>query len=171
MPRNVLLAWATRYGSTEEVAHAIADDLLKQGFTVHAQPMPEVKSVERYDAVVLGFALYMSRIHKDARRFLTSYKEQLMRAPVAVFCLGPVHAEEKEFVEARRQLDKQLKQFPWLSPVALEVVGGRFDPGKLGFLRLMPAMRNMPTSDARNWEAIHSWAYHLPAALEAASTR
>jgi len=171
MRKNVLLAWATRYGSTEEVAHAIADDLLKQGFTVHAQPMAEVKSVDRYDAAVLGFALYMSHIHKDARRFLATHEEQLRHVPVAVFCLGPVHAEEKEFVEARRQLDKQLMRFPWLSPVALEIVGGRFDPGKLGYLRLIPAMRNMPTSDARNWEAIHSWAYHLPAALETASMR
>ncbi len=171
MPKNVLVAWATRYGSTEEVAHAVADDLLKQGFTVNARPMTEVQGVERFDAVVLGFALYMSRIHKDARRFLTTYKEQLTGVPVAVFCLGPVHADEKEFVEARRQLDKQLTAFPWFSPIALEIIGGRFDPQKLGLLRYVPAMRSVPASDARNWEAIHSWAYHLPAALQAAGTR
>ena len=150
MSKSVLVAWATRYGSTEEVAHAIADDLLKQNFAVKAQPMAEVNSLERYDAVVLGFALYMSRIHKDARHFFASYKEHLMRVPVAVFCLGPVHAEEKEFVEARRQLDKQLIHFPWLSPIAVEIVGGRFDPQKLGLHRYVPA------SDARDWEAIHN---------------
>jgi menaquinone-dependent protoporphyrinogen oxidase len=117
--------------------------------------MAEVNSLEHYDALVLGFALYMGRIHKDARRFLVSYKEQLLQMPVAVFCLGPVHADEKEFVEARRQLDKQLTALPWFSPIALEIIGGRFDPQK--------------ASDARNWEAIHNWAYHLPAALEASA--
>lgn len=172
MSKNVLVAWATRYGSTEEVAHAIADDLLKQNFAVKAQPMAEVTSLERYDAVVLGFALYMSRIHKDARHFFETYKAQLMRVPVAVFCLGPFHADEKEFVEARRQLDKQLTHFPWLSPIAVEIVGGRFDPQKLGFpLRFAPVLHNLPASDARNWDAIHNWAYHLPAALEASAGR
>lgn len=169
MTKNVLVAWATRFGSTEEVAHAIADDLLKQSFAVKALPMNEVKGLDRYDAVVLGFALYIGRIHKDARRFLATYKDQLMRAPVAVFCLGPVHAEEKEFAEARRQLDKQLTAFPWLSPVSLEIVGGRLDPQKLGLMRFLPALHNMPTSDARNWEAIHAWANHLPAALQPAA--
>jgi menaquinone-dependent protoporphyrinogen oxidase len=131
--------------------------------------MAEVNSLEHYDALVLGFALYMGRIHKDARRFLVSYKEQLLQMPVAVFCLGPVHADEKEFVEARRQLDKQLTALPWFSPIALEIIGGRFDPQKLGWLRFAPVMRSLPASDARNWEAIHNWAYHLPAALEASA--
>lgn len=171
MTKNLLLAWATRYGSTEEVAHAIADDLLKQGFTVNAQPMAEVKSLERYEAVVLGFALYMSRIHKDARRFFAAYREPLMRVPVAVFCLGPFHADEKEFQESRRQLDRQMKHFPWLAPIAVEIIGGRFDPQQLGLLRYVPAMRSVPASDARNWEAIHNWAYHLPAALHAGAAR
>ena len=38
MPATVLVTWATRYGSTEEVAHAVADELLNQRFTVNAQP-------------------------------------------------------------------------------------------------------------------------------------
>jgi menaquinone-dependent protoporphyrinogen IX oxidase len=41
MPKNVLVAWATRYGSTEEVAHAIADDLLKQSFAVKRSRWPK----------------------------------------------------------------------------------------------------------------------------------
>lgn len=34
MSASVLVTWATRYGSTEEVAHAVADELLRQGFSV-----------------------------------------------------------------------------------------------------------------------------------------
>lgn len=171
MGKTILVAWATRYGSTEEVAHAIADDLLKQQFAVNAQPMSEVKDLERYAAVVLGFPLYMMRIHKDSRRFLASHQDQLSKRPVALFALGPFHAEEKEFVEARKQLDKELAKFPWLSPVAVQVIGGRFDPKKLRFpFSFIPVLRNMPASDARDWTAIHAWAGNLAPSLLAATT-
>ena len=172
MPTTVLVTWATRYGSTEEVAHAIADDLLQQKFAVTAQPMCEVGSLDRYQAVVMGFALYIGRIHKDARRFLVSHQGQLMQRPVALFTLGPVHAEEKEFAEARKQFDKELAKFPWFSPVARQVIGGRFDPQKMRFpFTFLPVLRNVPASDARDWDAIHAWAGNLPPALVAAPTR
>jgi menaquinone-dependent protoporphyrinogen oxidase len=162
MPATALVTWATRYGSTEEVAHAVADELLNQRFTVNAQPMTGVKTLERYDAVVLGFALYMGHIHKDVRSFLLSHRDELTRRPVALFTLGPMHAEEKEFVEARRELTKELAKFPWLSPVAQQVFGGKFDPEKLGLpFSLFPILRKMPASDARDWPSIHTWATNL----------
>jgi menaquinone-dependent protoporphyrinogen oxidase len=172
MPATVLVTWATRYGSTEEVAHAIADDLLKQGLAVNAQPTSAVASLERYDAVVLGFALYMARMHKDAGRFLKSHRDELLRRPVGVFVLGPIHADAKEFAEAERQMKKELAKFPWFSPVAQQVIGGRFDPNRLGFpLSILPPLRKMPANDARDWNAIHAWAGSLPAALHAATSR
>lgn len=172
MPATVLVTWATRYGSTEEVAHAIADDLLKQGLAVNAQPTSEVASLERYDAVVLGFALYMARMHKDARRFLSSHRDELLRRPVGVFVLGPIHADAKEFAEAERQMKKELAKLPWFAPVTQQVVGGRFAPDKLGFpFSIMPPLRKLPPSDARDWNAIHAWAGTLPAALQTANSR
>ena len=172
MPSTALVTWATRYGSTEEVAHALADDLLKQGLVVNAQPISAVASLDRYDAVVLGFALYMTRMHKDARHFLQSHREELVRRRVGVFVLGPVHADAKEFVEAEKQMKKELAKFPWFAPVAQQVIGGRFDPDRLGFpFSLIPPLRKMAASDARDWDAIHTWAGTLPAALQPAAVR
>ena len=158
----ILVSWATRYGSTEEVAHAIAFDLMEHHFSVNAQPMNDVKSLERYSAIVLGFALYMGHIHKDARRFLTSFRDQLVQRPVAVFVLGPVNSDPHEFAEAEKQLKKELAAFSWFTPVALQVMGGRFDPTKLGMpFSFIPVLRNMPPLDARDWDSIHAWAGHL----------
>jgi len=172
MPATLLVTWATRYGSTEEVAHAIADDLLRQGLAVNAQPMSDVKNLDRYNAIVAGCALYMGHLHKDARRFLDSHRNQLIQRPVALFVLGPFHAEEKEFVEARRQMEKELAKYPWFSPVSQEVIGGRFDPQRLRFpFSFIPVLRNLPPSDARDWTAIHSWAGNLPAALRPSINR
>lgn len=162
MAAPILVTWATRYGSTEEVAHAVAGDLMNQHFAVNAQPMNDVRSLDRYCAVVLGFALYMGRIHKDARRFLANFRDELVKRPVAVFVLGPVNSDPHEFKEAEKQLKKELAPFPWLTPVTLQVMGGRFDPTKLGMpFNFIPALRNMPPLDARDWDSIHAWASHL----------
>jgi len=172
MPASVLVTWATRYGSTQEVAHAVADDLLKQGLAVQSQPMSGVASLDHFDAVVLGCALYLGRIHKEARRFLSLHCDELIQRPVGLFVLGPVHADAKEFAESEKQLKKELAKFPWLSPVAQRVIGGRFDPEKIGFpFSFLPALRKIPASDARNWDAIHAWAADLSVALRPAMIR
>ena len=77
---------------------------------VDIQTMREVRTLEGYDAVVLGAALYMFRWHKDARRFLSRHRNALTERPVAVFALGPVHDpyDEEEWQDSRAQLDKEL---------------------------------------------------------------
>jgi len=74
---SVLVAYATRYGSTQEVAEAIGETLREQGLGVEVRPAREVRTLEGYDAVVLGAALYMYRWHKDARRFLSRQRKAL----------------------------------------------------------------------------------------------
>jgi menaquinone-dependent protoporphyrinogen oxidase len=169
MSTSVLVGYATRYGSTQKVAEAVAETLRDCGLRVDIQPMHEVRTLEGYDAVVLGAALYMFRWHKDARRFLSQYRKALAELPVAVFALGPVHDpyDEEEWQNSRAQLDKELAKFPWLIPVALEIFGGKFDPEKLRF-PINVLAGNEPASDMRDWEAIRTWASDLAAKLEPA---
>ena len=68
---------------------------------------------------------------------------------------------------ARSQLDKELLQFPWFAPVAVEIFGGKFDPQQLRFpMNLLPALRQMPPSDIRDWTAIRTWASGLAGKLQ-----
>lgn len=162
MEKPILVTWATRSGSTAEVAESIVATLRAGGLDVEGRPMRDVRSLDGYGAVVLGIPLYMMRLHRDGRRFLAAFRSELPAHPVALFVLGPVHDKEEEFVTARHQLTKQLAKFPWFAPVAREVFGGRSDPTRLGFpFSLLSAMRNAPASDARNWTAIHAWAEML----------
>lgn len=162
MSGSILVAFATRYGSTQEVAEAVAATLCERGLAVDIQPMRDVRTLEGYRTVVLGAPLYMFHWHKDALHFLARYREALTKRPVAVFALGPFHAEEKEFQGAREQLDKELAKFPWLTPQAITIFGGKFDPQKLSFpYNLVPALKNMPASDVRDWTAIRAWADDL----------
>ena len=169
MSASVLVGYATRYGSTQEVAEAVAATLRERGLEVDIQPMREVRTLEGYRAIVLGAPLYMFHWHKDALHFLARHREALTQRPVAIFALGPFHAEEKEFQEVRRQLDKELAKFPWLTPAAIEIFGGKFDPEKLTFPHnLVPALKNMPASDIRDWTAIRAWASDLAAQFQPA---
>ena len=159
MSTSILVAYATRYGSTQEVAEQVAATLRERGLEVDIQPMRKVRTLAGYSAVVLGAPLYMFRWHKDALHFLSRHREALTERSVAIFALGPLHDDEKEWQDVRAQLDKELAKFPWLTPVALEIFGGKFDPAKLRFpLNFLPALKQMPASDLRDWTAIRAWA-------------
>ena len=162
MPASVLVGYATRNGSTREVAEEIATTLRNDGIEVEVQPMRNVRTLAGYRMLVLGAPLYMFRWHKDALSFLSKHQEALKGLSVAVFALGPFHDEETEWQEVRSLLEKELAKFPWFAPVAHEVFGGKYDPAKLRFpLNLIPALKKMPASDIRDWAAIREWARAL----------
>jgi len=166
MNEKILVAYASTNGSTQEVAEAVADALRAGGLEVDYQPMRKVKSLAGYDGIVLGAPLYIMRWHKDARRFLAKHQAAFNGQPVAVFALGPFHDDEKEYQEVRTQLDKELAKFPWLTPAAKQIFGGKFDPAKLRFpLNLLPALKQMPASDIRDWTAIRAWADNVRSLL------
>jgi menaquinone-dependent protoporphyrinogen oxidase len=168
MTVSILIGYATRYGSTQEVAEVVAAALREAGFMADLQLLREVHSLAGYSAVVIGAPLFMFHWHKDALRFLTRQREALTAHPVAVFALGPVHDphDEKEWQDSRAQLDKELAKFPWFKPMALEIFGGKYDPTKLRF-PLSAFAGAEPASDIRDWDAIRAWAAGLKPLLTA----
>lgn len=161
--KSILLAFATRFGSTQQVAETIAATLREAGLEVDLQPLQEVRTLDHYDAVVLGAAIYNARWHPDAHKFLSQHQETLRQRPVAIFALGPLTTDNAAKRRSRRQLDKELEKYPWLKPVALEMFVGKYDPSKpgMGFFD-----RFVPASDRREWDVIRSWANALPTQLQ-----
>ena len=162
MSTLILVGYATRYGSTQEVAEVVAATLRECGLDVSIQLMREVRTLAGYSAVVLGAPLFMFRWHKDALGFLSRHRRALSERPVAVFALGPTHDpyDEQEWQASRTQLDKELAKFPRLTPVALEMFGGKYDPAYLRFPVNLLAGKE-PASDIRDWTAIRAWASNL----------
>ncbi|MBI3167067.1 MAG: flavodoxin domain-containing protein [Chloroflexi bacterium] len=161
--RSVLLVYATRYGSTQEVAESISATLREAGIEVELQPMVEVKRLDTYDAVVLGAAIYNARWHPEAHQFLSQYQETLRQRPVAIFALGPLSTSSAAMLKSSNQLQKELEKYPWLKPVALEVFVGKLDSSKMGFFE---RVSSPPASDHMDWDAIRAWANALPARLQ-----
>lgn len=170
MADRVLVAYATKYGATREVAEAVGTALSERGIQVEVRPASDVRDLAGYSAVVLGSALYYFMLHRDAKRFLSRHKRTLTSLPIALFALGPFNDTPEEMASARGPVDKYLAKSEWLSPVSVAVFGGRHDPALLRFPDNNPAMRNMQPSDARNWDAIREWATGLPQALGLAAS-
>jgi menaquinone-dependent protoporphyrinogen IX oxidase len=166
MEPRVLVAYATLCGSTEDLASTMAEVLRDHGARVDVYPARELAGLEPYDAVVLVAALYIGRLHRHARGFLKRHQRRLETRPVALLVPGPVERKEKDFAAARGQLEKHLARFPWLSPVAVRVVGGVFDPHLLPFpYTLIPALRKMPPKDARDSRALRASAEEIAGKL------
>jgi menaquinone-dependent protoporphyrinogen oxidase len=171
MPASVLVAFATRYGSTQEVAGAVAATLRETGLEVDLQLMRKVRSLKSYRAVVMGAPIYLALWHKDAHNFLMEHRQALTGRRVAVFALGPLTTNEKELQGSRTQLYKELAKYAWLVPVALEIFAGKYDSSKLRFpdtlVAKFPAspLKGMPETDLRDWAAIRLWADNLAAKL------
>jgi menaquinone-dependent protoporphyrinogen oxidase len=147
---NALVAYATRNGSTGEVADAIADVLRQRGHTVTVAPAGRFRSrVDDFDLIVLGGALYSGRWHAGAHRFLRRHRKELDGPAVAVFGMGPRRDAAEAWETSRAQLDRALGKRPWLHPVAVTVFGG-VDPPKKKQHR-----------DIRDWAAITTWAEGL----------
>jgi menaquinone-dependent protoporphyrinogen oxidase len=166
MEATVLVAYATKYGSTAETARILAESLEREGLRVEVRTVGEVKDLSPYSAVVLAAALYIGRLHKDARHFLAIWREELERVPVALMVPGPVEAQDKQFEQAGLQLDKDLCRIPWFHPVARKVVGGKWDPAKLPF-PFKWTLRKVPASDARDPNIVSAWAHELAGKLQA----
>ena len=160
--KSILLAYASRFGSTQEVAETIASTLSEAGLEVDLQLMQEVKSLDRYDAVVLGAAIYNAKWNANAHQFVMQHQDALTQLPVAIFTLGPLSPSEAAKRNSRRQLNSELAKYPWLKPVAVEIFAGKYDPSKPG---LNFFERFLPARDYRKWDAIRAWANALTAQL------
>jgi menaquinone-dependent protoporphyrinogen oxidase len=161
---RILVAHASRHGSTREVAEAVATALRARGLAVDVLPAAEVGHLRRYAGVVLGGAIYTGRLHKDARRFLARHHDALAGRALAVFALGPRTLAPDDVAASRAQLDRALAGAP--TPVSVAVFGGVIDPEKLRF-----PFNRMPAGDARDWAAIEAWASALGPRLAPATAR
>ena len=150
--KRILVAYASKHGSTRDVAVSIAGRLHAVGHDVELLPASGVSSIDRYDGVVLGGALYMGRLRKDARVFLEDHRVQLAHTPLAIFALGPRTLSPADVAASRAQLDAALAPLV-VAPALVTVFGGAVDPTKLHF----PFSR-MQATDARDWHAIVAWA-------------
>lgn len=85
---KVLVTAGSKYGSTREIARAIAQELVERGFEVDHIDAFEVRSVAPYDAVIIGSAVYGGLWRRDAEELVAEHAEVLAHRDVWTFSVG-----------------------------------------------------------------------------------
>lgn len=160
MTSSVLVAYATKSGSTREVAEAIADELTRQGATVETRACNDDTDTADYDAVIVGAPILYGKPHEDATRFLHKNADLMSGRPFAAFltCLELTVTPEEStdagevFVDPQLDvppddpdrlsyfdrthllstfLDQLLASTPQVAPVSVAVFRGKLDYAEL----------------------------------------
>ena len=153
---TVLVAYASKHGSTEGIARAIGERLRERGSPTDVSSVDEVEDLGDVEAVVLGSAVYAGSWMREAMDFAQRHAETLVGLPVWLFTSGPLGTEVEDEEEQPRQL-AELRGL--IAPVDHRVFFGALDRSKLGFgERMMVKAVKAPEGDFRDWDAIRSWA-------------
>jgi menaquinone-dependent protoporphyrinogen oxidase len=158
MADRILVAYATRYGSTAEVAETIGDELRKAGVEVDVRPVDEVQDLSLYRAAVIGSPIYMGKWLPESQVFIEKNQQYLRTIPVAYFAVGLTVAEGG--AEILRKAEASMDAVRMLvNPVEVGVFPGKLVSGGLSFTdRAIVTMIRAKSGDFRDWETVRSWA-------------
>jgi menaquinone-dependent protoporphyrinogen oxidase len=159
---RVLVAAATKHGATGEIAQAIADTLRDQGLDPAVLEPERVDTIDGYDAVVLGSAVYAGHWLKPARDLVGRCGPALAARPVWLFSSGPIGdppKSEEDPVDVAELLAAT-------SAREHRVFAGKLVRKQLSFPEraIVTALR-VPDGDFRDWPEITGWAAGIATAL------
>jgi menaquinone-dependent protoporphyrinogen oxidase len=165
MSQEILVAYATKAGSTGEVADAIGRALCDGGAAVDVKPVKEVDDIGGYRAVVVGSAIRIGRWLPEAVRFVEANAATLATMPVAFFQLSGFLQDDTP--EKRQEAATYLAPVRALvEPMSEGLFAGKIEYSTLSFFdRTIAKLVGSAEGDWRDWEAIHAWATGLRQAL------
>ena len=164
---EILITYATKYGSTAEIAQKIDAVLREAGFHPDLIPVKQVTDLAPYTAVILGSAVYIGRWRKEAVQFLERNEKTLAERDVWLFSSGPTgEGDPVELLEGWEFPKGQQAVADRIQPRDITVFHGAVDTDKLNFIeRWMSKNVDVPIGDFRDWEAISAWATNIAQAL------
>ena len=164
MNQKILITYASRAGSTAEIAEAIGKTLAQNGAQVDVLPMQEVKDPSLYRAVVAGSAIRKSKWLPEAMQFIQTRRVDLARKPFATFtvCITLAMSNTDQYRQAVTGWIQPVRA--QVKPVSEGLFAGMLDFRKLPLtfdtllLRAVVAFGIFPKGDRRDWSAIRTWA-------------
>ena len=161
---RILVAYATRYGSTREIAERIGHTLEEEGLTTEVVAVDDANDLYRYDAFVIGSAVFASHWMRRATNFVRTHSHVLSESPVWLFSVGPLGDSPAKTPEPREYEELNTST----RAAGHAIFYGALDVTKLrGLDRVIgPALKSY-NGDYRDWQAIEAWASGIAEELRA----
>ena len=152
----ILIAYASKHGSTQGIAEHVARRLTERGLTVEVRPAESVADIGVPDAVILGSAVYAGSWMDEASEFARRFADVLSAVPVWLFSSGPLGEQVDDDEEQPHQL-AELRDS--VRPRGHEMFFGALERDRLSFgERMIAKAVKAPEGDFRDWDAIATWA-------------
>ncbi|MBN1306251.1 MAG: twin-arginine translocation signal domain-containing protein [Anaerolineales bacterium] len=151
---KVLITYASKCGSTAEIAQTIGQTISKTGAFVEVLPIALVSSLSSYQTVFLGSAIRRGSWLPEAKSFIANHQQELGNMPTAWFtvCMTlyqdtPENRQKvKDFLQPVREI---------FQPQSEGYFAGKVDPKKLSLLdNTILNIIGVPEGDYRNWNTI-----------------
>lgn len=158
MNDKVLIAYASKCGSTGDVAQAIADELAKRGLIADVRLAGKVKSLAGYRAVIVGSAIRMGQWLPEAVKLVEQNAAALQTMPNAFFTVHMLHTgDDAESRQARAAYLEGVHKF--MTAQSEVFFAGKIEQAKMSFLdRMISQAMKAQDEDKRDWAAIRAWA-------------
>jgi len=179
----VLIAYGSRYGSTEEIAHKLAWFLGEEGVEATVLDVKKERSwpsLEGYDGVMVGSGVKISKWMREPLEFLRRKREELAGKRLALFvsCLTVLTDPDN----AREDLLEKVAEEAGVEAELMEAFGPVMDVGpgsRMGFLDRKIAQSVMlglskeqgleldmkGRNDLRDWDRIRDFAHRFAESL------
>jgi menaquinone-dependent protoporphyrinogen oxidase len=157
---NVLVTAASRHGSTEEIAAAIVAELEARGLRARLLPPAEVTSLDGYDALVIGSAVYVGHWLREAMDLVARCGDEFDGRPAWLFTSGPVGKPSGKLAQAMLTDPVELPQLRAATGArGHRIFAGKLNPKSLPFTQRMSLfLFSGLTGDFRDWTDVRQWA-------------
>ena len=158
MNNKVLVAYASKAGSTIEIANHIAENIAENDKSVDVMPVDKVTDLTAYQTVILGSAIRIGAVLPEVSKFVETNKDILKTKSLNLFVVCMTLNDDNE--ENRNIVSGYLEPIRKLVQPATEgLFAGVMDLKKLNLIeRLMMKSMKTPQGDFRNWDQIDNWA-------------
>ncbi len=167
MGDKILVAYASRMGSTSGVAEAIGKTLAESGAQVDVLPIQGIKDLASYQAVVVGSAVQGNQWLPEAVQFVRAHQAELARKPFAAFLVCMTLAMRNGEKYRPFVVGFLAPVRAWVRPVSEGHFAGALDIAKIPSFgdrlkfRLSVFFGVWSEGDHRDWNAIRAWAEDL----------
>jgi menaquinone-dependent protoporphyrinogen oxidase len=166
---RVLIGYASRFGSTREIAIRIAKTIGTTGSDVDVRQADEIWEVALYDAVVFGSGVYNGSWTAEATELVRRHAAVLACKPLWLFSVGSFGDRHPIVGRLMKKEPREISEFQHtLHPRDYRVFAGVVDLDRWpAWGRLLFKALGGHAGDNRQWRSIDAWAEQIAEELRA----